>query len=366
MIVGIDTSFDTTRLYIKNRKIEKLFEKTGARAHASTLAWFCRQCREVAPELVFYIMGPGSFTGLRTGCAFSSALALSSNAKMVPAPSPALWAYAKREERVAVVQKARASDFFVTLYNEELKRVGGYKVVPKSYLREFLQKWAAGYRIVEHPPSGYEFVNFVNDWCSFMKSEGLLLDPTSPVLLYLLPPQVKIDTSKKKNIALVGFMGSGKTTVGRLLAERLKMKFVEMDSEIEKRAGMSISEIFKEKGEGFFRKLERELLEEILKNSGQVIATGGGVMVYNHRLLLEKAWVFYLEVFPSKVLERIGNDTTRPLLMVENKKERIASLLSQRLPFYFKADVIIDTNNKRVEDVVDEIAKEIEFLRIFG
>lgn len=149
----------------------------------------------------------------------------------------------------------------------------------------------------------------------------------------------------KKNLVLCGFMGSGKSTIGRQLSEKLGMRFIDTDTYIEQKEGMTISRIFEEKGEDYFRSLELEVCKELSKLQGSVISTGGGTMLKdcNVKELKKNGVVFLLNVSSNTVLSRLKSDSTRPLLQREDKEKAVKNLLSQRIPLYNRAaDYVID------------------------
>ena len=157
----------------------------------------------------------------------------------------------------------------------------------------------------------------------------------------------------KTNVALVGFMGAGKTAVAKLLAEKLNKKLVELDSLIEHKAGKSIADIFQEDGEIAFRQLEIEATKEVAGNKNQVIACGGGIVLnkINIDRLKDEAVVVYLMASPEVIQERISIDEgIRPLLKESNKALTIRELLEFRQPFYERAaDIKIDTSELDIE-----------------
>lgn len=160
------------------------------------------------------------------------------------------------------------------------------------------------------------------------------------------------------NIVLIGFMGSGKTTVGKKLAEELEIEWLDIDTEIEKREGKPISEIFAEKGELYFREIETGYIRSLLSVQKTVISTGGGIVLKeeNVALLKEIGMVIFLHADFSQIIERLKEDTTRPLLQGENREEKVMNLLEQRDPSYLSAaDIIIQTTGKGVNNVVEEI-----------
>ena len=165
----------------------------------------------------------------------------------------------------------------------------------------------------------------------------------------------------KTNIALFGFMGVGKSEVGRTLADKLGMTFTDLDNEIAERAGKPIATIFEEDGEAMFRERERAIVEEASARNGQVIACGGGAVLddVNLRNLRESSRMILLTADPNTILSRVGStDGPRPLLYVEERLERIRELLSARNPSYYKAaDLTIDTSHRTPEQVADEIIR---------
>ena len=163
-----------------------------------------------------------------------------------------------------------------------------------------------------------------------------------------------------KNIFLIGFMGAGKTTVGKILAKKLKLTFIDLDEVIEKELNLTIQEIFSRYGEDFFRDAETKALRSIADKDRYVVATGGGVVLRkeNWQIMIANGITVYLRA-PAEVLwTRVRNNTSRPLLQVENPFERLCELFTQRSPQYEKADLIVDTENVSPEDVTEEIIKK--------
>ncbi|MFC5453168.1 shikimate kinase [Paenibacillus aestuarii] len=158
------------------------------------------------------------------------------------------------------------------------------------------------------------------------------------------------------NIVLVGFMGTGKSTVGRLLAERLGWNFLDSDAEIEKNEQTSIAEIFRLHGEAHFRQLESQALADILAGSGQVLATGGGAVLAetNRTCMLGSGCVVALQATPEKIIARVSSDQSRPLLQ-GNLEERVHALMETRKSAYDFATMAIDTTELTVEQIVEEI-----------
>ncbi|MBI5874458.1 MAG: shikimate kinase [Deltaproteobacteria bacterium] len=162
-----------------------------------------------------------------------------------------------------------------------------------------------------------------------------------------------------KNIVLTGFMGTGKTAVGRRLARELNLTFIDTDDLIEKEAGKSIAQIFAAHGEDYFRSLESKAIDDVSSKTKIVIATGGGAIVNPENLeaLKKNGIVIYLTASIDAILSRVGNGDERPLIACGDKREKISALLKAREPFYKKADFIIDTTTKTVGEVVKEIKK---------
>ena len=164
------------------------------------------------------------------------------------------------------------------------------------------------------------------------------------------------------NIALIGMMGSGKSTVAKLLANQLQnFAFVDTDEEIIKSQKISINEIFKKYGENTFRTIEAEQLREILKKDNQVIATGGGIVISEDNLnnLLNSSVLIYLKADKDELYNRVKNNKERPLLNDCYIKEKIINLLDKREEKYKKAHFTIDTTNKTPDIIVKEILEKI-------
>jgi len=167
----------------------------------------------------------------------------------------------------------------------------------------------------------------------------------------------------KTNIALIGFMGTGKTAVGKALAEKLQRKFVELDSLIEQKAGKPITDIFQQEGEIAFRELEIEVAKEVSGGKSLVIACGGGVVLnkINIDRLRQHSRIVYLTASPAAILSRTDGRDERPLLNVPDQALRIQELLKFRNPFYERAaDIEIDTTRLDVESVVEQIIDRLK------
>lgn len=158
------------------------------------------------------------------------------------------------------------------------------------------------------------------------------------------------------NIILVGFMGTGKSVVGKKLAAKLDRDFVELDNMIEAKEKMPIKDIFYKKGETYFRQVEKEAVKEAAKRENVVISAGGGAIVdeENFKNLKNSGIIICLKASPDIILKRTKNLKTRPLLNVPDPKKQIEELLKKREPYYNKADFSIDTDNLTVEQVVEQ------------
>ncbi len=148
------------------------------------------------------------------------------------------------------------------------------------------------------------------------------------------------------NIVLIGFMGTGKTAVGKKLAVDLGLEFVDTDDLIEKREGRSVSEIFRDTGEEYFRRVEREVIAELAERKGLVVATGGGAVLNpdNVASLRKKGRWVCLRARPRTIMTRLSHHKDRPLLNKKNQQQEIKRLLSQRDPYYRQADLTVDTD----------------------
>lgn len=166
-----------------------------------------------------------------------------------------------------------------------------------------------------------------------------------------------------KHIILIGFMGAGKTTVGKKLAKKLDVKFVDTDQLIEARTEKKISQIFQEQGEAYFRSLETQTLRELLKEPEQmVVAVGGGLPMQpeNQPLLKELGTVIFLEAGVDALMKRLKNDTTRPKLQGGDLRERITTLMAERKETYLRvADFCVSTENRGFQGILEEIEEKI-------
>jgi len=165
----------------------------------------------------------------------------------------------------------------------------------------------------------------------------------------------------KKNIVLTGYMGTGKTTIGNNLAKEMGMKFIDTDELIEKKAGIKISEIFKNFGEEKFREIETEVAKEMLKINNSIISTGGGIVLKdkNMEYLRKNGIVFLLWASPETIYNRIKNNKNRPLLRVKNPQKKIEEMLEEREVKYKESnDFEIITDQKSIYGIILEIKKK--------
>lgn len=169
-----------------------------------------------------------------------------------------------------------------------------------------------------------------------------------------------------KNIILVGFMGTGKSSAGRIVAERLGMDFIDMDDEIVRREGVTIPEIFRDRGEPAFRAIERAMVIELARKSNLVISTGGGIVLNpeNIRDFAATGVVICLQAKPDTVLKRVEHDTNRPLLAGGDKLQKISELLAKRQPLYDAIPLQIPTEGHTPADsatAVVALVKKLAF-----
>lgn len=164
-------------------------------------------------------------------------------------------------------------------------------------------------------------------------------------------------TEPRKNIVLVGFMGSGKTTVGKLVARRLSLSFLDMDDLIVEREGKPIPKIFSENGEPYFRSLERKLVQELSGREGLVIATGGGIVLNPDNIsdFSRTGLVVCLVADAATVLKRVGGDANRPLLSGNDPMARITALMDARRRLYEAIPQQVDTNGIPAGQVADRV-----------
>lgn len=164
------------------------------------------------------------------------------------------------------------------------------------------------------------------------------------------------------NLVLVGPMGAGKTSIGRRLAERFGLAFVDADQFIEQRTGATIASIFEHVGESGFRERERCALEELLAGQGQLVATGGGAVLDagNRRLLRERGFVVYLRAGLEAQLRRLARDRTRPLLQRGDREQTLREMAALREPLYREvADLVMDTDGLTAADAAMHLGTQL-------
>jgi len=159
------------------------------------------------------------------------------------------------------------------------------------------------------------------------------------------------------NLALIGFMGTGKSSVGRLAAAHLRYEFIDTDDLIEQRARKPITAIFSEQGEAAFREIERRLVEEMTGWRRKVISTGGGLAANEANLasLKQHALVVCLWASPEDIWERVRDQAHRPLLHGPDSLGKIRTLLEERTPFYRQADVLVNTGMRSAREVAQQV-----------
>lgn len=164
-----------------------------------------------------------------------------------------------------------------------------------------------------------------------------------------------------KTIALVGLMGCGKSTIGKRLARKLSIPFIDLDEAIEEAAGISVTEIFAKHGEPYFRKLELEAAEKILDGKPSVLATGGGAFINEkiRQLIKEKSISIWINADLETLLERVSRRNNRPLLENGDKERILQELMDKRYPIYAQADITVPTSRGTHDIVVRRIMEEI-------
>lgn len=166
----------------------------------------------------------------------------------------------------------------------------------------------------------------------------------------------------QKTVALVGMMGAGKTAIGKALAARLSVPFLDSDAEIVTAANMSVAEIFERDGEPFFRQKESQVIERLLKEERAVLSTGGGAFLSaaNQKMISQHGVSVWLKVDLEILWSRVKHKDTRPLLRTDNPYETLKDLLAQRMPSYEKADVIVEAEpHLSIEDMCDKVVAQL-------
>ena len=160
------------------------------------------------------------------------------------------------------------------------------------------------------------------------------------------------------NIFFVGLMGAGKTTIGKLLAKKLKKTFYDTDHEIEKKLGVKVSVIFELEGEEGFRKRETQMIDELTQKKDIILATGGGAVLSeeNRRLLKERGKVIYLNAKPQHLAKRMAFDKDRPLLQQGNILDTLNNLYQERHPLYLGvSSFVVDTGQQKTQTIINKI-----------
>lgn len=165
------------------------------------------------------------------------------------------------------------------------------------------------------------------------------------------------------NIILIGMMGAGKTTVGKLLAQHLGKTFVDCDEEIQHRTGVTITHIFDIEGEAGFRQRETTAIEELVKRDNIVLATGGGAVLreQNRESLRRNGVVVYLKSTPADLWQRTRHDRNRPLLQTADPRTKLKELFAERDPLYAQtADIVMPTGKQNVHNLIHQLQRELE------
>jgi len=165
-----------------------------------------------------------------------------------------------------------------------------------------------------------------------------------------------------RNIILIGPMGSGKSTIGNIIARRLHREFQDSDHFIEERTGVDVARIFDVEGEQGFRDRESNALTELLSENNRVIATGGGSVLrrQNQQLLKQKGYIIFLDTTVNQQMQRLQRDKKRPLLQTENPRQRLESLLLERRPIYLDlADLAVKTDKRMARRLAADIINQL-------
>lgn len=173
-----------------------------------------------------------------------------------------------------------------------------------------------------------------------------------------------------KPLVLVGLMGAGKSSIGKRLAQRLGVPFIDADAEIEKAAGRTIPEIFQDLGEGAFRDGERRVIKRLLtERTPHVLATGGGAFMAEdtRAAIAANAYSLWLKADLDVLFERVSRRSNRPLLKTDDPKSTLQSLMDHRYPVYSEADLVVETRRVPIETTVDKVYQAVvEFLEQHG
>ena len=171
-----------------------------------------------------------------------------------------------------------------------------------------------------------------------------------------------LNINNKSNITLCGMMGSGKSTIGRLMGKKINYNFYDIDKLIEEKTQKSITEIFREEGEEYFRNLEEEITINILNSKKTIIALGGGAILNDNirTYIKRKSYNIYLEVNKKNLKKRLSNSKNRPLIKNENYDKILNDLIKKREKFYKKADLTIKNDNT-IDDTIKKIIKILSY-----
>ncbi len=170
----------------------------------------------------------------------------------------------------------------------------------------------------------------------------------------------------KKNIVLIGFMGAGKSLVAQRLSRMLGVAFASTDQLIEQKEQRTVAEVFRDSGEEYFRKLEKEIVVKLAQKKNIIIDCGGGVVIQNENLInLKKTGIlFYFYTSPEVIYRRTKFHSTRPLLNVSDPLAKIKELLAKRKSYYEQADYVIDTDLQTVEQTADAVLKQLKSAKL--
>ena len=165
-----------------------------------------------------------------------------------------------------------------------------------------------------------------------------------------------------KSIALIGMMGAGKSSLGRKLARQLGLKFQDSDTEIEKRSGLTITEVFSSYGEDYFRKAEYSVIKRLLDDSQIILATGGGAFTYpqTQQMLKERTISIWLKVEFETLWDRLKDNDQRPLLQTSDPKTTLRRLCDEREPVYAQADITLDCSKSKTHESLQMLQNAID------
>lgn len=171
-----------------------------------------------------------------------------------------------------------------------------------------------------------------------------------------------MNSTRKRNVFLCGFMATGKSSVGKRLAELMHYQFLDMDTIIEAETGVSIPMIFETRGEAAFRSMEANLVRRLADRTGCVVATGGGTISNpsNLEILKDCGTVVTLTADPQTILARVGSGEDRPMLDVDDKEKRLAELMEKRAEAYAQADITVDTSSRSIDEVAQFISDSLK------